>query len=131
MKRFSDRQNGFIGFYDLAACKDLDLAETYDVEIVRAELVGSKIHLLLSVWFDDDDNGLLCEDYDVKEPAFMKLVSMLFQSEHGRIASVTTADLICVNGTAKLMKRNGRVCVDWTTFDAEQLPCGDLTEWYQ
>lgn len=123
-------EDTLVGFFDYKACSTLSLEPTYFIEIIHAELVGSTVYLVIELWLDDEKQGLICEAYDTASAEFEELIKILFESESGRVFSVTTGDLECVNGFAKLKKCGERIVVDWASFDAEQLPCGDLAHYY-
>ena len=123
-------EDSLVGFFDYNACNTLSLEPDYFIEIIHAELVGSTVYLVIELWLDNKKQGLLCEAYDTTGAEFERLVKIFFESEAGRVFSVTTGDLECVNGTAKLKKCGERIAIDWATFDAEQLSCGDLSSYY-
>ncbi len=123
-------EDTLVGFFDYKACNTLPLEQNYFVEIVHAEMVGQTVYLLVELWLDEEKQGLICESYDTTGTDFEKLVKIFFESEQGKVFSVTTSDLECVKGVAKLKRCSERTVIDWASFDAEQLPCGDLANYY-
>lgn len=130
MLKFTNQVDTFIGFFDLKACQAFSLDETYFIEIVRAEVVGNMIHLLIEVSAESGSQGLICEAYEMTSQEFQKLVAIFFEAETEHVVAVSTVALTCVNGSAKLTKRDDHIVVDWSSFDAEELPCGELFDYY-
>lgn len=130
MFAFENRKEEFLGFFDMQVDADLEFEVLYDFEVVRTELVGSEVHLLVQVFVDDQKKVLLCEHYDVNGTEFKEVIHIIFQASCGRVIEVSTEDITSVAGKAKLARRDDRFVIDWRSFVPEVTPCGGLIDYY-
>lgn len=121
----------FVAFIDLTSENKFQLQREYDVEIVRAEVVGQWIHLLVKVSDNQQFVGFVCEKYDFVTEEFKRFVFNTHLMGCGFVVAVSTLQIEDIAGQAQLQEVDGHVVVDWSTFIPEVTPYNELDKFYR
>ena len=130
MDLFTDAKDDFVAFCDLTDGQNFLLDHMYDVQVLRGEVRGDSLHLLVKLFEGDSYAGLLCQEIDIRSDEFKGFIRATYSLVCGCIVYVTTGSMVDIAGEARLKMQDGKFSVDWATFDAETSPIDDLHELY-
>lgn len=131
------RTNDFVGFAEFYLSDKLVAGKKYGFEVGPVVLVGEQLQMVVML-FDSDDGagsykldcpaGVLVQRYKIGSPAFLEMVQHVYAPPFRMLVEICTKDIADAEGViAQKNDENGKLVLDWTTFEPDQTPCG--TAW--
>ena len=130
MDLFTDAKDNFVSFCDLTDGQDFLPDHTYGIQVLRGEVRGENLFLLVKLFEGDSYAGLLCQEMAIRSDEFKRFVRATYSMVCGCIVYVTTGSMVDIAGEARLKMQDGKFCVDWTTYEAEVSPIDELHKLY-
>lgn len=125
----------FVGFAEFYLSDKLVAGKKYGFEVGPVVLVGEQLQMVVML-FEPEGGlysykydlpvGLLVQTYKVGTPEFVEMLHHVYDPPFPMLVEISTRDISDANGTITLKKdANGKLALDWGTFDPEQTPCGE------
>lgn len=127
----------FVGFVDYYMPSNLKADVWYGFTIGPVALIADRVQLVVllfeatedgSYWYDDRPAGLLVEDYKIGSEEYLEMIRSVYAGGWETLVAAYTDEIADAFGTIRLKEKDGKLCLDWKSFDPEQTPISEAWE---
>lgn len=127
----------FVGFVDYYMPTNLKSGVRYGFTIGPVALIGDRVQLVVLLfeatedgydWYKNRPAGLLVEDYRIGSGEYLEMIRSVYAGGWETLIAAYTDEISDAFGTIRLKEKDGKLCLNWSSFRPEQTPVSEAWE---